>query len=94
MCTVQYFFFCKQIQQNDIVHYNIQEIKRTHFLVDDDLPFLSFPQFSTAADSDLVLTFSEQIVRGTGNIVFTPLGEASQTYDVRPNRGNRAAGWM
>lgn len=38
--------------------------------------------YGVPINSDLVLTFSEQIVRGTGNIVFTPLGEASQTYDV------------
>ena len=33
-------------------------------------------------DTDIVLTFAEQILRGTGNIVLTPLGEASQNYDV------------
>ena len=37
---------------------------------------------SVSSDSDIVLTFSEQILRGTGNIVFTPLGETSQNYDA------------
>ncbi|CAK9087990.1 unnamed protein product [Durusdinium trenchii] len=38
--------------------------------------------YGVAINSDIVLTFSEQILRGTGNIVFTPLGETSQNYDV------------
>eukprot|EP00434_Breviolum_minutum_P005250 symbB.v1.2.004627.t2/scaffold262.1/size347640/2 len=38
--------------------------------------------YGVPINSDIVLTFSEAIVRGTGNIIFTPLGEASQSYDV------------
>ncbi|CAE7040227.1 unnamed protein product [Symbiodinium natans] len=38
--------------------------------------------YGVPINTDIVLTFSEQILRGTGNIVFTPLGEASQNYDV------------
>ena len=38
--------------------------------------------YGVPINSDIILTFSEAIVRGTGNIIFTPLGEASQSYDV------------
>jgi len=38
--------------------------------------------YGVPINTDIVLTFAEQILRGTGNIVLTPLGEASQNYDV------------
>ncbi|CAJ1350451.1 unnamed protein product [Effrenium voratum] len=43
-------------------------------------------EYGVPINSDIVLTFSEAVLRGTGNIELTPLGEASQSYDARGPR--------